>query len=54
MKTTIIHISDLKGNKRVKFCDGTPNDPPGQNDKNPKELCEKCRLAFVEPKVIRR
>lgn len=54
MKTTIIHIAQMSGNKRTKTCDGTPLIPPGPEDKNAKELCEQCRLKFVQPKVAMR
>lgn len=48
MPTEIVHISDVSGTKRVKVCDGTPNvDSVKLSAGGAKELCEKCRQAFL-------
>lgn len=49
MKTTIVHISEIVANKRVKMCDGTPLISPGDistNNEGTKALCEACRTTF--------
>lgn len=50
MAVTVIHIADFVDNKRVKTCDSTLLIPPGENDKNLKQLCEKCRQKMQEKK----
>lgn len=47
MATTIIHIADFVGDKRVKTCNGMTLTPPEPDDKNIKVLCEDCRKTVL-------
>lgn len=41
----VIHITDFRGTKRVKMCDGTPQTEP-KEDGSERVVCAECRRVF--------
>lgn len=47
----VVHISEMSGSKRVRFCDGTPmNDTVPEGNNENKTLCQDCRKTFLRKK----